>query len=281
MRLLNLPLPMDQRIHLPPGRYLFPWHLPPDETLRFAELLTGLLYGVNQHLLVPWPAVPTLASTATNETLLVVTFEDASVEDAITEALACITCPHAMLQIPQPRESGYAWQERFLKPALITLLQDRCDDPQHPLASFNVAALPVRLAASLTTEALELVELLEATIEHRLEHGAEGTSEEDYQTSLYTEVGRRFGERLLRLQPDQVPDALRVLSVEGAGVWSDERFRAGAKALEDIGLARVAGGSVSLGPMARCANDPRVLLGLRTMFPHVEGSGWSTVEPRA
>jgi hypothetical protein len=266
--LLRLPLPDDQRIHLPPGRYLFPWYYQPEETSRFAELLAGLLAGVDHHLILPWPAAQTLASkqepSPTAKALLVVTVDDASIDDAtIDEALARLACPHAMLRLPHPRDRGYAWQERHLKPALVALLQEHIGDEKHPLAALNIAALPVRSAASLTTDALGLIDLLEAAVEHRLARAAEGTSEADYEASLYAEAGRRFAERLLRLLPYQVEAALDVLKTEGAGVWNDERFRVGAKALEEVGLAQVAGGSVSLGPMARQVNDGRVLAALR------------------
>lgn len=197
-------------------------------------------------------------------TLLVVTFDPVPVDDAsIDEALARIMSPHTMLKFPRAREVGYGWQERHLKPGLVTLLQENVLDETHPLTSLNIAALPVQLVASLTTDALGLVELLEAAAEHRLARAAEGTSEEDYEASLYAEAGRQLAERLLRLLPDQVEAALEVVMTGGQGSWSDERFRTGAEALQKVGLAQVAGGSISLVPMARKANDGRILSALR------------------
>jgi hypothetical protein len=266
--LLRLPLPQNARVSLPPRRHLFPWYFEPEETSRFAELLAGLLAGVDRHLVLPWPALQTLLSATEPPTLaatlLVLTLDDPSVNDAtIDEALASIACPYVMLQVKVPRDEGYAWQEKYLKGMLVTLLQEQIADEKHPLAPLNIAALPVRVAASLTTDALGLIDLLEAAIEHRLAHAAQGTSEGHYEASLYAMAGRRFAERLLRLLPYQVQAAIDVLRSEGLGLWSDERFRAGAKALEEVGLAQVAGGSVSLGPIARRAKDPRILAVLR------------------
>ncbi len=268
MWLLRLPVASDQRVHLPPGRHLFPWHFEREETSRLAELLTGLLAGVNRHLIVPLTTVDALARPSQGpvmaSTLLVVKVDDPSIDDpTIDRTLARVACPHAMLQTTRPRERGYAWQERYLKPALLTLLNDQISDDEHPLASLNISALPLRLAASLATDVLGLLDLLEDTAEHRFAHATEGTSDGDYESSLYAVAGRRFAERLLRLLPYQLEAALDVLRTEGVGRWSDERFRAGAHALEDVGLAQVAGGSVSLEPVARSAKDPRVLRVLR------------------
>ena len=270
MWLLRLPLPPEQRIELPRGRHLFPWYFGLDETSRLADVLTGLLVGVDHHIVLPWQAVQSLVLSATSvtmaKTLVLITVEDPAVPDEMIDSvIAHIDCLHAFLQLPRPHPTGYAWQERYLKPHLMTLLQEDLGNERHPLARLNIAALPVRLAATLTTEALGLVELLEATAEHRFAHTAEGISEKDYETSLYAVAGQRFAERLRRLRPDQIEPALDVLRVEGAGVWSDERFRAGAEALEEVGLAQVGGGSVSLGPLARRANDPRLFAALKEM----------------
>ncbi len=272
MWLLRLPLPADQRLPLPEGRHLLPWHFDAGETSRLADMLAGLLAGVERHLILPWPAVRLLASStstlARNDTLLVITIDALAVADAeIDEVLGRITCAYAMLQFPRPQESGYGWQERFLKPTLMTLVHEEIGAEEHPLAPLNIAALPVRLAASLTTDVLSLVELLGATIEHRLAHATEGTTAADYEASLHGAAGQRIGKRLLRLPVYERNAAVEVLKRAGAGTWSDERFRVGAKALEEVGLARVVGGSVSLDPLARRAKAPPIFRAWNELLP--------------
>ncbi|MCC6558344.1 MAG: hypothetical protein IT372_35835 [Polyangiaceae bacterium] len=191
--------------------------------------------------------------------LLVVLVDDPAIDDQVVDAtVARVPCAHAMVRIPAPREDGYAWQERHLKPALVALLQEHLGADGHPLAPLGIAGLPVRQAAALTADVLELVELREAAAEPRLARAGEGTSPADYERSLLVVAGERLASRLLRLRPDQVELALDVVTAEGVGTWTDERFRLGAEALQEVGLARVIEGSVSLGPLSRRAPAPGV-----------------------
>ncbi|HSN97710.1 MAG TPA: hypothetical protein VLS89_05405, partial [Candidatus Nanopelagicales bacterium] len=272
MWILPLPLPADARVRLPPGRHRFPWYHTTAETERLAQLLAGLLEGVDRHLIVPWSTARSLADARTQPalatTLLVVTADDPELDDdRIDEIIRRIACPHAMVKLPRPGSLGYAWQERHIKPALISLLHEHLGAPEHPLASLHIDALPVKLAASLTTDVLELIELLEATAADRMAHAAEGISPGDYERSLLEQAGRALAARLLRLRMDQVPGALGIVLAGGRGTPDDEDFRQGAEALEAVGLARYMGGGLSLGPLARRANEPVLRTALLRTIP--------------
>ncbi len=258
MWLLRLPLSAEKRFSLPHGRHFVPWYFTNNQVSRLAWILAGVLEGVERHLILPFPAVrPFLESASSVECkgmLIVATIGNASIDTrALHEMFSLRTRHHLLVHHPAPQESGYAWQERYLKRPLVECLQAIVHDPKHPLVSFNIAALPILKAAALTTDVLSLVELLEATIEHRLARVLDGTNAKDYEMSLYAVAGQRFAERLLRLLPGPLEAAIEVLKKEGNGVWTEEQFRVGAEALEQLGLAQVTGGSVSLGPLARKA----------------------------
>lgn len=257
MWLLPSPIPPEARIKLPHERHLLPWHLTADEVSRAAGLFAALLSGVEHPLVLPWPALAALAAQAERpsfERALLVAVMDSEVDaGAIDEALAKIGCPTTLVKLPAPQPAGYGWQERFIKRELLALIQEHLQREDHPLAALSVGHLPVALAASMTAEALELVELLEDALSHRLRRAGEGLSEADYEASVFTAAGQRLASRLLRLRPYEVETALEVLLAEGVGVSSNERFRDGAAALEKAGLARFLGGSVALGPLAQRA----------------------------
>lgn len=260
MWLLRLPLSAAKRLSLPRGRYFIPWHFNASEVSRLAGLLAGLLEGVEHHLILPFPTVRSFLMSANpsdyDDTLIIATIGQAPVDPrSLDEVFSLRACRHLLVHHTEPQESGYAWQERYLKHPLVDCLRAIVHDQHHPLVSFNIATLPIQKAASLTTDVLSLVELLEATVEHRLSRATEGTSAVDYEKSLYAVAGERFVERMLRLLPGPMDAAIAVLKKEGQGVWSEEQFRVGAKALERLGLAQVAGGFVSLGPLARQARQ--------------------------
>lgn len=279
MWLLSLPLPAERRLALPQGRHYFPWHYDATEIARLAEFLAGILKDVERHWILPWPAARAVFTSENppnlQDTLIVVTFPgDAIDTEKLEEVLALPACRHIMLHFPEPRELGYAWQEKYLKRELIDLIQEEISLESHPLAAMNVASLPVRLAATLTTDVLGLVDLLERTLLHRLEHIAEGTSAENYKNSLLQVAGERFTERLLRLLPEERDAAIEVLKKEGAGVWQDEQFRLAAKALQEAGLGRFGEGSISLGPLARRAKEEWLLPILHQLSKRPKGRRW-------
>lgn len=264
MWLLPVEIPEEARAALPPGRYLLPWYYTADDVARFAGVARRLLCGIDHELRLPWEAVPVIAKGAPgslDRTLLVVRVEDAALdEEAIERGLSELRCRYTLVQSPAPRETGYAWQEQHLKPALVSLLREHVGNPAHPLASLNIGELPVLLAASLTPDALEMLDLLEAALTHRLRYARYGATESDWWRSLMLSAGRRLAGRLNRLPAEEAGCALEALL--GAGGGAGERFEAGAAALEKVGLGRVVAGSLSVGPLGRAVRERPVWGGL-------------------
>ncbi len=130
--------------------------------------------------------------------------------------------------------------------------------------------MPVQKAAALATDALDLLDLTEAAITHRLERASEGTGESGYLDSLWWAAGRLVAERLLRIRPDWLSAALEVLRGGRRYDSSNERLRVGAAALQAVGLGRVVGADASLGPLARAVNEHEaVLAAMRERIPEL------------
>ena len=126
-------------------------------------------------------------------------------------------------------------------------------DPQHPLASRSTCApRPWSRPRLLTPDPIELLDLVEATIVHRLQNIEQGLSEANYASSLLIVAGQRLTARLLRLPADAQQAAQGGLAHGGGrsnhrSPRPDRRGGAGRRSAS----ARVSGGDLALGPLAR------------------------------
>jgi hypothetical protein len=277
MWLLSWPWPNEARIRLPPERKVLPWHHRPADTARTAELLAGMILGVDRHAILPWPAVEALAKRPDpgrwERTLLVAvaTAPDLPVE-RVDQLLGALGAAHVVAQLPEPADDGHGWQERAVKPALLRRSQMELAAPDHALSSLGIQNVPLRKVAALSTDALDFVDLAEAAVGHRLERTAEGMSEQDYLRSVWWAAGRMVADRLLRLPPDTVRPALSVLLSGRVDRRAEEQERAAARGLQAVGLARVVSTDVSVGPLGRAvAEQPEVLAALRERIPELPG----------
>src|SRR5262249_34014876 len=141
-------------------------------------------------------------------TLLVIQGAEQDPSPEAEEAIARIPCRFVLVQWPTPRELGYGWQEQYVKPVLRAAITQELRDPGHPLAALNVRATPVLTAATFTPDPMELVDLLEAAVAHRLRHAQQGLSDKDYLSSLLSVAGQRLAVRLLVLPRHVLEPAL-------------------------------------------------------------------------
>jgi len=278
-----LPVDLSQvRLALPPGQHLLPWHYTDEEVQRLAWLLRGLLPDIKEELHLNDATLRVVSSRRiqARDALVVAKVEGSQAElDDALERLRGLHARYALLHSPVPQEAGYAWLEQHVKVPVLSVLRTWLRRADHPLAPLNIQHLPVLEAAALTTDPVELLELLERTVSHRIHHLDVGVAEDDYLRSLYVCAGRRLVERLGRLPAASpgVPEALEVILAGATSSAEETRRSAGEEALQRVGLAQVVAGSVSLGPLARSVAEPRLLGALEAGLP--EGA-W-TAESRA
>ncbi len=255
---------------IPPGQYLLPWYASQDEIDALCRLLRTILEGIRCELRLDDAGLNAAAQRGVKarDALVVACLEDrsASFEQA-SEALRSLGARYSLLQFPLPQESGYGWLEQEIKVPLFEAIGRMVAEEDHPLAPFNIHLLPVLEAAALTTDPIELIELLERTIAHRLKYAEIGVAAPDYLRSLLLVAGKRLAERLLRLSGEDIRTALEVVAHQGKGPADNLRFRAGAAALERVGLARYVSGDLSLGPLARRALEAPILGAVESALP--------------
>lgn len=279
MWILPARVPDAARAALPPGLYLVPPWLSADEVERLVELLGRFVGGIDHALLLPWESLSVLAGRAgkrLDRTLCAVQIEDPETGQEQLEALhVALGFRHLLVQLEAPPEAeGFSWQEQHLKRALVTLIRAHVAAPEHPLAMLGIAELPVTQAASLTTDMLEMVDLLESAAAHRLRFVSFGASPSDWHRSLMLAAGKRLATRLSCISGEDLPCALEIVLGQGKGD-GEERFRRGSTALAQVGLAQVVAGDLSVGPLVRRLKEREVWGMLLKEIPAVH---WS---PRA
>lgn len=256
-------------VDLDEGPHLLPWHYTDDEIDRLAWILRGALPGVEGELRLDDATLKVLSERgvkAPTSLGLAVLRERSPALDEVSDRVRALGARCALIQFPEPQEMGYGWLERQVKAPLYRAIGAWVKRPEHPLSALNVRALPVMDAAALTTDPVELVDLLERTLRHRLHYASVGVEEPDYHRSLYLSAGERLAARLGRLGSvgNALEAALEVMLLEKGVLLDRDRFRAGAAALESVGLGRRIAGEFALGPLARSATEPRVLGALET-----------------
>jgi hypothetical protein len=263
-------------VELTAGPHLLPWYYTEGEVDRLAWLLRAVLAGVDGEIRLDDATLHLLGDrhiTAPTSLVVAVLRETSLEVEEVSERVRALGARCALLQLPDPEEMGYGWLEREVKAPLYRAISAWVRRPEHPLAAFNVRNLPVMDAAALTTDPIELVEILERALIHRLRHAEVGYEHGDYHRSLLLSAGKRLGERLKRLddEPLEAKDRLRaaveVLVSAGDNVEDREMYREGAQALDRVGLARFVDGELSLGPLARQATQSLALGALESELP--------------
>ena len=242
---------------LPPGRYLVPWHHRPSYVSRLAGLLAYLVPDITHRVEVPWGALPLPANQGLvgAERVLVVLRVPKGVPHAEADArLAALGGRYQIVQFADAQASGYGWQEKLKEP-VSSLIRRNVGRPEHPLAAMNVGALPLAAAARLTSDVIEMLDLLRDAVEHRLHFAQHGVDASAYQHSLKVVAGRRLAKRLAEVPQAARAEALTVLLAGRKRLEQLDDSLPGGLSLRAVGLAWVAGPDVSLGPLGRRLED--------------------------
>ncbi len=246
-------LPVDlapYQIALPPGRYSLPWFYSDQQIERILQLLRGLLRGVSHHVELRWdPARGWPVERLGRADTAMVMLRGAAPTDPCTVALLG---RYVFVQPERPDDAGVGWCERFIKTRLVSIVRRVIADPNHPLAEMQLAKLPVDDAAAMTSDPVEFIELLEATIEHRFRYARFGLHDYDYRRSLRVVAGERLAAKLLTLPEEEQTPALELLL---CGEPEDGDVSLAASALQRVGLAVTVGPDVMLLPLARAARE--------------------------
>ena len=252
----------DARTRLPPGRHLLPWYLSPTDVTRLTSLVGRLLPDITSRVEVPFEALPLPHELRRPEqTMVVVRVPEGVAAEEADARLHALGGRLQLVQLAEPEPEGYGWEARYVKPVVLTLLRRHLADPDHSLAHLGVASLPMRAAAALTSEALELLDLLSEAIEHRVTFAREGIDGAEFAHSIRVVAGRRLARRLMRLPADALVAAVDVVLAGPKRLDRVEDALSGARALETVGLARVSGTDVVLLEMVRGAARHRELRG--------------------
>lgn len=251
----------DTRSNLPPGRYLLPWYDRADSVGRLSSLLCRLLVGISHRLHLPWESLP-LGEGAMlrnpEHVLVVVCAPPGTTAAEMDERVSRLGGRYQLVQYTEPQETGYGWQEQYVQEPIISVIRRNIGHPEHPLAELGIEQLPLNFAARLTTDTIELLDLLGDATAHRLTYASHGTGRDDWRQSVRVVAGRRLARRVMQLTAEDRAPALAVLLAGPAHLTEVGNWRQGAAALQHIGLAWLAAGDVSLGPLARALRDVRI-----------------------
>ena len=234
---------------------LIPWYYDDEQVSRLAGMVARLLPRVGHLLELRWKSLQSLASIHKLEldaALLVVSVGDGGT--ALTEVrkdLARLSPAASLIWHPKPQASGYGWIERDLKVPLLRVIKSYISREDHPLRRFGIAGLPVNEAAALTTDPLELADLLEAMVALRLDYPDARYQAADAERHLRIAAAERLAARLGRMGDGEVADALDVALALDSPSLSQERKASGALALHKAGLALYVRGDLDLGPLVR------------------------------
>lgn len=140
-------------------------------------------------------------------------------------------------------ELSTGWLERWVKPAVVWLLERGAWAQGHPLDAFGIEGLTPDEVARVSEDPVEVLWLVERMLRHRLRYAEQGIAEGDYARSLRHAVGERCGERLRR-HGEGVTAGLDVI-VGGA------QSKEGWAALVRAGLGAWREGVFARGPLLR------------------------------
>lgn len=240
------------RCHLQPGRYPLPWYHTPNESSRFAHLLSRLLPDVRNHVEVSWEMLPLPGQKLIDgqSTLVVVRVPPEITPARAADALNELGGLYQLVQYAEPvhlqHGESYFWQADVMQ-SIGRMVRRNVARPDHPLANLGVRYLPVQRAHKLTSDVAVFLEILDRTMDHRLEFIQNGSGRAEYEHSLRHVVGDMLAWRLMRIEPNLLSDCAKTLIFgmqPQTDVWHDV-----GTALQQVGLGRFSDGDFVPGPM--------------------------------
>lgn len=269
MWLLPPDFPADA-FDLPPGTWALPWYADEQHITALMRLLIAGEARIREWAPLPWAALESAAVDVPVRTGAAVVLRAPTelTADEIVPQTRSLPWPYVFWHSSRPAIEGEgAWLEREIKGALLTELHRSMLDPTHPLARFHIERLPLDLAASMVADPVDVVEIIQAAISHRLGHARDGLRREDYHYSLRWAAGRRLSNYLLRIRSELRVGAAKI--IRHGGRHQEERgvFRQAAQAIQDVGLGILVGEDMALGPLARSAGDDATWAGVTDRDP--------------
>ena len=255
----------EDAFDLPPGTWALPWYADERRIDALMRLLVAGEARIREWLPLPWAAVEDMGDDGTvrHGAALVVQAPAALDPAVLVEKARALPWPYIFWRSSRPAPEGSgAWIERELKRVVLSEVHRGLSDPEHPLARLHVDRLSLQRLASMVADPIELLEIAEAALLHRLEHAHDGLRREDYEHSVRLAAGRRLAEHLLRIPPLRRQQALVVIRRGGRGQEERGDFRLTAHLIQDVGLGLLVGEDLALGPLARSMADPIVAAGM-------------------
>ncbi len=252
------------RVNLSPDWYEVPSHLPESEVRRLLDILIDAVPGVEDVVECNWAdlRVDTVAKQLGPTTLAFVTIPTGIDEATRNAVLQPIRVRLGLFEYDQPgRWPESPWSETEVKASLAAWLRQMLRRPTHPFAGLGIATLPFELLTKATSEPVELLELIEAT----LEYGARQQTERpnlavDWKQCARWSIGRRLANRLGGTQaPARLEDLARVIAAAPGGTLRRLSSPREVDELVRLGLAKTAEGDVLLAPLARLAAEQDVI----------------------
>lgn len=260
MWLLPPDFPADA-FDLPPGTWALPWYADDEHISRLMQLLVLGEARLREWHPLPWEALDDVDMDAPVRpgAALVIHAPSTLRADEIVARARALPWPYVFWRPSHPVVEGEgAWLEREIKRVLLSELLRGLLDTEHPLARFNVARLPLDLIASMVADPVDLVEIAQAAVLHRLRCKEAGLRSEDFGQSVRWAAGQRLGDYLLRIPEAHRFDAMALGYLGRRGQTDRASFRQAAQAIQDVGLGLLVGEDLALGPLMRSASDDAV-----------------------
>lgn len=219
---------------LSPGVLRAPPWLDARGVLRLAELMAALTATPAEIVRLPPRALgvrPLPPLQPGRCAILVVAQVD--LNPAQEEALGALGAGWVVLAPSGPgTRAGYGWVERTVKAPLLARLRRWLAQPERLLlGEYGLAALDLDLLAAWFPDPLDLLDVLETTLEHRLGYAPEGLGPIEWAGSLRVATGRAVGARMSVLADDLPAAVATALGLDDVG----------GRALARIGLASADG----------------------------------------
>lgn len=277
--------PSGLKLALASGWYELPWYMPQPEVRRLLELLRAGLDDVEYGVELEWTGLEAVFGRVKLDHSAVALRVPSEVESsAIASAQAKLGSVRVGLVLHERVGDwvNVAWQQRHVKVPLLAALERELHQGQHPFAGLELAAFPLEQLARLTDEPVELLELFDAVIDHRLRYAAQGLAPTDWQRSIELAVGDRLAQRLLTIPSSDLAAGLELaIDARDQPLWPSIDRRDASSALANVGLAWREGSDVLIGALAREASNPTALRRLLTRLPAQAWSQRSTDALRA
>lgn len=138
---------------------------------------------------------------------------------------------------PEAPASALGWLEAHVKMPLLSWLKRTLSDERHPLRAAAIDQLDVDRLASISSDPLELIEILEGAVSHRLTYAFSAgipskdevsaqanVGSDDWRRSVTAAAAQRLARRINKLDPTIRKDALDMLG--GSEIPPERRDRA-------------------------------------------------------